>query len=101
MSLFDAEVYGPAPTKRRRKTRPQEIRLNKPWVLLRQHNGPPTAHLINDVVKAFPTAREKDAIKNGAVRAKCGKFGKPLAVDGHPMAFVCHACWDIQRAGTP
>ena len=97
MSLFDAEVYGPAKAKRKRKERPEEIRLNKPWVLLRNHNGPPMAHLINDVVKPFPTDRDKAAVKNGAVRAKCGKFGQPLVVDGHPMAFVCHTCWDMNR----
>jgi hypothetical protein len=97
VSLFDAEVYGSATTKRRRKARPEEIRLNKPWVLLRHHAGPPMAHLTNNVVRAKPSERDIAAARNGAVRAKCGKFGKPLDVEGHPMAFVCHACWDLNQ----
>jgi hypothetical protein len=97
VSLFDAEVYGAATTKRKHKERPEEIRLNRPWVLLRQHKGPPMAHLVNDVTGAKLSPRAKEAVKNGALRAKCGKFGQPLAVDGHPMAFVCHTCWDMNQ----
>lgn len=99
MTLFDPDVYGPATKKRERKERPEEIRLNKPWVLVRQHKGPPMAHLVQEVVRSKLTKRDKEAAKNGAVRTMCGKFGQPMEVEGHPMAFVCHTCWDLNRFG--
>lgn len=94
-ALFDADVYGPQRTARRRVKRPDEIRLAKPWVLLHHHNGPPRAHLLADGLKA--TDRDQVAARNGAVRARCGKYGAPIDIDGHPMAFVCHACWELKK----
>ena len=92
MTLFDASPYGPERRLRQRKPRPDEIRLDRPWVLLRSHGRPPMAHLLADIFK--PNERDRLAAKNGGVRAVCGHYGMPMEVDGHPMAFLCHACRD-------
>jgi len=99
MTLFDASPYGTETPRRARKSRPDEIRLEPPWVLIRSHSAPPTAHLLADIFK--PNERDLLAARNGAVRTVCDHYGMPMTVDGHPMAKLCHSCWDhVDRRAT-
>jgi len=87
-ALFDAEPFGPDPRpKRVRKPRPQEVRLAKPWVLLGGHLGA-RAHLLSP---------NGSMTKEGALHARCGHSGYRINVEGHPMALVCGACWNLNR----
>lgn len=99
LTLFDATPYGPERKPRHKTERPDEIRLEPPWVLLRSHNTPPTAHLLATVVKA--TERDQIAARNGAVRTRCERYGLPLDVPGTPMTRVCHTCWDLLQRQEP
>lgn len=85
-TLFDLAGFGGPPRKRRvRRERPDEIRLEAPWVLLSNHNGP-RAHLLT------PNCPPN---KDGGWRTRCGRYGYRVKITGTPMALVCHACWDI------
>jgi hypothetical protein len=88
MTLFDASVYGEPTPKRKRKERPDEVRLGLPWHLLGHHGGPPMAHLLS-----IGMSKTKD----GSLRTRCERYGYEIPVDGHPMARVCSTCWDLNR----
>lgn len=92
MTLFDpSEFGGPERRPRRRRQRPDEIRLAPPWVLLSNRRGP-VAHLLAH--NAVPN-------ENGGWRTRCGRIGYKVTVDGRPMAKVCHACLDLSgESGT-
>lgn len=90
-ALFDAERYGPAPPpKRKRRPRPAEVRLYRPWVLVGTRRGMPTAHLLN------PQSRDH-ANQLGAILTACDRHGYIIQLDGHPLAKVCATCWDINE----
>jgi len=86
-TLFDTTPFGPERRKRRVKPRPHEVRLNKPWVLLGGHHEA-RAHLLH------PNGA---MTKEGALYARCGRSGYRIDVEGHPMALVCGACWELNR----
>jgi hypothetical protein len=87
-SLFDADRYGPAKTKRRKVVRPEVVRLNKPWVLVGRANHQAEAHVL---------AIKPAVLQDGAVRTRCERYGYVIEVDGHPLAAVCRACFDIMH----
>lgn len=77
---------GARPTRQRRKsTKPREIRLVRPWVLLGGH-AEPRAHLLvpGDVKNS-----------KGALLTRCGRAGYRIQVEGQPMALLCSACWEL------
>jgi hypothetical protein len=84
--LFDVEPYGgPERQRRPRKARPDEIRLQPPWVLLSNKRGP-VAHLLD---------RNASPDREGTWRTRCGRYGYRVNVEGAPMAKVCHACLSL------
>lgn len=83
--LFDVEPFGPERRRRERRVKPDEIRLQPPWVLLSNKNGP-VAHLLNQ--GAAPDGE-------GTWRSRCGRYGYRVNVPGVPMAKVCHACLSL------
>jgi hypothetical protein len=90
VTLFDVESFGGPERKRRlRKTTPDEIRLLPPWVLLSNKRGP-MAHLLRR--DAAPDAE-------GTWRARCGRYGYRVEVEGTPMGKVCQACLGLGFEG--
>lgn len=98
-TLFDAERFGPERKKRLKKLRPETIRLNRPWILIGRSHHQAQAHLLTE----FRPNSDKDKVasRSGSVRTRCGHYGYIIPVDGHPLAPVCGACFDIMNEGTP
>ena len=98
MSLFDDEQYR---EKKSRKPRVRHveraIRLRAPWVLLRHHSEPPTAHLVVAAADVDPGMQRKlnqDGTPRAIPRCQPKKMFAVLTTDGHPLAPACPKCLD-------
>lgn len=90
-TLFDVGGYGGPPRRRSRRKPPiTEIHLVKPWVLLGHHGHEPVAHLLKH--NALPN-------KDGAWRARCGRLGYRIEIEGRPLARVCRTCLNVGGEG--
>jgi hypothetical protein len=97
-AMFDTTAYG-EPTRKRakNKARPETVRLNRPWVLIGRAHHQAQAHLLTQFSQR-PSDKEKVAMRSGSVRTRCGHYGYEIKVDGHPLAPLCGACYDIMQA---
>jgi hypothetical protein len=95
-SLFEPEPYE---VKKRRKPRTREreqaIKLHAPWVLLRHHSQPPTAHLVVSAADLDPITQRglrKDGTPRAIPRCQPKKMFPVLTMEGHPLSPVCPRC---------
>jgi hypothetical protein len=99
--LFDASEYQVKKSRKPRvRVREQAVRLVRPWVLLRQHNQPPAAHLVMTLEQVDHKIRAQvqgASAKSAIPRCRPKKMFMVLEMDGAPLAAVCADCLEYAR----